>query len=149
MNAIQLYSTYFPDLIDYPLCLFNLGVIYAAVNRLQEAEERYLQAAQLYSAYFPHSIKYAYCLYNLGKLYEDMERPVKAEEWFIKAIQLCSVHFPHSIQYPMSLYNLAVIYGNSGRREDAVTKIKEARQLFAQVGTKSDLDRCDQMLQLL
>ena len=126
-----------------------LGVLYADTNRLELAEQEYLQAQEIYeqlaaknpSAYQPDL---AMNCNNLGILYSNTNRLELAEQEFLRAKeiyeQLAAEH-PSAYQpdLAMSCNNLGVLYSDTNRLELAEQEYLQAKEIREQLAAENSL----------
>lgn len=66
-----------------------------------------------------------------------------------KAVQLYTMDFPNSPEFAECLTTLGILYLESGRKREAVDKVKAARQIYERLGRQNEIDQYDQLLQHL
>lgn len=149
LQAINVYSTNFPQSQGYAYCLQNLGSLYYAMKKNAEGEKRYMQAINIYSTHFPLSLNYAKCLNDMGIFYEEMGKHADSEKRYLQAIDILSIYFPQSESYAHCLFNLGLLYEKDKRKGDAVKQFERSRYLYQQLKDQGNAGQCDRILQHL
>ncbi|MFC1657926.1 tetratricopeptide repeat protein [Candidatus Omnitrophota bacterium] len=94
---------------------YNLGVIYEAINKEQEAVDLYKKAIEI-------NPDYAKAYNNLGTIYNSMGKREEAVGLYKKAIEI-------NPDYAKAYNNLGTIYNSMGKREEAVGLYKKAIEI--------------------
>lgn len=132
--------------LDFSFAGFNLGNLYTAMNRPEEAEIYYRAAIQVDALFYPAKINMAMLLnsqgrnqeaeklflevlkndpdlhevaYSLGLLYAEMNRPIEAAVYLKKAAD----GIP---QRPRIRYNLGLLLQSMGRLDEAEESLRKA-----------------------
>ncbi|MGD9014812.1 MAG: tetratricopeptide repeat protein [Candidatus Omnitrophota bacterium] len=94
---------------------YNLGVMYEAINREQEAIKLYKKAIAI-------NPDYTKAYNNLGAIYNTMGKREEAIELYKKAIEI-------NPDYAKAKINLGNLYNTLGRREEAIALLKKAIEI--------------------
>ena len=114
-DSLTFYRETLPFAEESPVIHNNLGLVYARLNRLDEAITQYLRAIELN----PNNKK-AYN--NLGSAYYSMGKIREAIESYEKLVSID----PH---FAEAYYNLGIIYFNTGKTREAIASYKKAIQV--------------------
>jgi len=129
-----------PEHPDYTRSLHNLGVLYADIGRLDEAESHYLKAIAIRRKTSPAD--YARSLTNLANLYfDDAKRYEAAESLYLEALSIRSKSpGKESREYANTLNSLAGLCLKTGRYQDAETLYREVLTILEKVGGKRNAE---------
>lgn len=115
-KAELLYKTVISQEPKYGPVYYSLGLLYAELNRTNEAIKQIQKANTL----MPENIR---VYYNLSLLYEKNQETVKAEKILLKGLKI-------DPKNESLLYTLAYHYSNNGEFEKAKITILKLVQLY-------------------
>lgn len=114
--------------VNYLRCLSNIGLVYLAQGRSQEAQnyiDRALKASQ--DTFGQKSAAYVTNLNSHAKLDQMLGRYNEAEKAFDETLSLVKDVFTEkSMQYAIVLNNKAMLFQSMGRYDEGITLMKQA-----------------------
>lgn len=123
LTAVQIFSSHYPQSLEFANCLHSLGSLYKSTKRVDLAEKQWQSACQIYAAHFPLTLDYTISLHSLGLLYKAMKRAEQAEEQYLKACEIYEVTYPESLDYANCLNNLGFLYCDLMRQMEQAEKV--------------------------
>jgi CHAT domain-containing protein/Tfp pilus assembly protein PilF len=140
LDAIEHYEAAYVIVVIYrhrdaAVVLNNIGFLYSALGRKQEALEYYEKALPIRREVGDRSGE-ATTLNNIGLVYDALGRKQEALEYYEKALPIYKSVGDRSGQ-ATTLNNIGMVYDALGRKQEALEYYEKALPIFREVGYQS------------